>query len=259
MAISDDVSYFSRFLVKFVEIIAAGFATAASGYLIAHLSGALSSPAPPPAAAVIQVIPSTSMVSGSLPAQPTPPPISANIKEQRLAPEEVNAPRVAQPAHRTLNTTTAQPPSKHMESTTDAAESTRDQKSFLARVRAALATVDANRTDRHDVSPQQRDVKRAPAVIVPPIAPPRPVTDQSGAPVTTPGGAEFESSLAHEAAPNPLTAVEIKSHPLGAVQSLPVPPTDKDPGVFSALEQMLRHDPLAAADEAPRPPMPIGQ
>src|ERR1700730_7266353 len=126
MAISDDVSYFSRFLVKFVEIIAAGFATAASGCLIAHLSGALSSPGPPPAAAVIQVIPSTSMVSGSLPAQPTPPPISANIKEQRLAPEEVNAPRVAQPAHRTLNTTTAEPPSKHMESTTDAAESTRD-------------------------------------------------------------------------------------------------------------------------------------
>jgi hypothetical protein len=52
MSISAEVSYFSRFLVKFIEIIAAGLATAVSGYLIAHLSGALSSPAPIPAAAV---------------------------------------------------------------------------------------------------------------------------------------------------------------------------------------------------------------
>jgi hypothetical protein len=51
---SGEVSVFSRFVVKFVEIIAAGLATAASGYLIAHLSGALSSPAPVPARTVIQ-------------------------------------------------------------------------------------------------------------------------------------------------------------------------------------------------------------
>ena len=78
MSVSDDISYFSRFLVKFVEIIAAGLATAASGYLIAHLTGALSPPAP--AAAVIQVAPSTSMVSGSQPTQPIPSisPLSMN-------------------------------------------------------------------------------------------------------------------------------------------------------------------------------------
>jgi len=29
--------------------------------------------------------------------------------------------------------------------------------------------------------------------------------------------------------------------------------------VLSTLEQMLRHDPVANADEAPRPPMPVGQ
>jgi hypothetical protein len=55
MSVSAELSYFSRFLVKFIEIIAAGLATAGSGYLIAHLSGALSSPAPTPAAAVNQV------------------------------------------------------------------------------------------------------------------------------------------------------------------------------------------------------------
>jgi hypothetical protein len=51
MSLSDDVSYFSRFWVKFVEIVAAGLATAVSGYLIAHLSGALSSPTPAPTGA----------------------------------------------------------------------------------------------------------------------------------------------------------------------------------------------------------------
>jgi hypothetical protein len=51
---SSNISVFSRFLVKFVEIIAAGLATAVSGYLIAHLSGALSSPVPVPAGTVIQ-------------------------------------------------------------------------------------------------------------------------------------------------------------------------------------------------------------
>jgi hypothetical protein len=48
----ENVSYFSRFFLKFVEIITAGLATAVSGYLIAHLSGVLSSPGPAPAAAV---------------------------------------------------------------------------------------------------------------------------------------------------------------------------------------------------------------
>ena len=43
-------SHFSRFFLKFVEIIAAGLATAVSGYLIAHLSGVLSSPGPAPVA-----------------------------------------------------------------------------------------------------------------------------------------------------------------------------------------------------------------
>jgi hypothetical protein len=44
-------------LLKFVEIIAAGLATAVSGYLIARLSGALLSPAPAPA--VVQVAPAS--------------------------------------------------------------------------------------------------------------------------------------------------------------------------------------------------------
>jgi hypothetical protein len=38
------VSFLSRFAVKFVEIVAAGIGTAVSGYLVAHVTGYLSSP-----------------------------------------------------------------------------------------------------------------------------------------------------------------------------------------------------------------------
>jgi hypothetical protein len=93
MSVSGDVSYLSRFLVKFVEIIAAGLATALSGYLIAHLSGVLSSPAPATPAAAIQVAPSASTPS-NMPVQPIPPitPTSVDTSEQRRTPEQlVNA------------------------------------------------------------------------------------------------------------------------------------------------------------------------
>src|SRR5437588_1364857 len=97
MSVADDVSYLSRFLVKFVEIIAAGLATAVSAYLIAHFTGALSSPAPAPTAAAIQVAPSASMQS-NLPEQPISP-TSADINERRVPPpQDVNAPPVASPA-----------------------------------------------------------------------------------------------------------------------------------------------------------------
>ena len=40
-------SYFSRFALKFAEILGAGIATAVSGYLVAHLGGYLSWPSKP--------------------------------------------------------------------------------------------------------------------------------------------------------------------------------------------------------------------
>jgi hypothetical protein len=238
MSVPDDRSYFSRFVVKFLEIIAAGLATAVSGYLIAHLSGALSSSARAPAATVIQAIPTTSVLLAPQPSAP----ISANINEQRPAPQEANTARLAQPTRKTVNSTHAEPPRKHMESTTNAAERSRDQESFVARVQAALAN--ANRTDPLEASPQQGDVKRGPAAIG------QPGTDSSGTAVSTP------SAAVHEAAPNPLTAVEINSRPIAVA---PAPPTAAETSVFSGVDQLLRHDPLAGTDEAPRPPMPVGQ
>src|ERR1700758_2872911 len=72
MSAPDNTSYFSRFFLKFFEIIAAGLATAVSGYLIAHLTGALSSPAPAPATAVIQAPPGASRLSNSSTTPNTP-------------------------------------------------------------------------------------------------------------------------------------------------------------------------------------------
>jgi len=62
-----------------------------------------------------------------------------------------------------------------------------------------------------------------------------------------------------ELAPNPVTAVDVNSSPAAAVQSLPALATAKETGMLSTLGQILRHDPLAGADEALRPPMPVGQ
>jgi hypothetical protein len=59
---SEEVSYFSRFLLKFLEIIAAGLASAISAYLLAHFAGFLQSSPPAtsaPAPIVVQVGPTT--------------------------------------------------------------------------------------------------------------------------------------------------------------------------------------------------------
>lgn len=248
MSVTDDHSYFSRFLLKFVEIVAAGLATAVSGYLIAHLSGSWSSSAPAPAAAVIQAVPTTSVF---VPSQPIPS-ISANGDEPRLAPSEVDTPRLALPARKTLNPAKAEPPRKHGESATNAAESRRDRESFVARIQAALASANANRADALSASSPYGSG-------TPAIAQPGPITDPFGAAAAataTHGAGEVASPPVQEFAPNPVMAIDVNSSP---VQSLPAPATAKESGMLSPLEQILRHDPLAGTEEAPRPPMPVGQ
>lgn len=271
MSVADDVSYLSRFLVKFVEIIAAGLATAVSAYLIAHFTGALSSPAPAPTAAAIQVAPSASMQS-NLPEQPISP-TSADINERHVPPrqdvnappvaspappqQEVNPSPVAQPARRSVKNAKATPRAQHIETTTSAAQSKRDQTSFVGRIQEALGHAD--RTGSLDVPPHQSDVSRGPAAI--PSQPPA-VADPSGAVAAAPPVAtELRPVPAQQAPiePNPPTAVEIKSRPGAAIQSSPALSPVKETEVLSPLEQMLRHDPLAGTDDAPRPPMPVGE
>ena len=250
MPAPDNVFYFSRFFLKFVEIVAAGLATAVSGYLIAHLSGVLSSPGPAPAA-VIQAAPSASTVS-SPPAQAIAPnastsstPIPVNANDQRLAPQrELNGSPVTPPARRTVNATKPEPARKHIDNAASTTASPSDQ-SFVSQVRAALTNVDANRTDPLEVSPHQ-----PPAIAQP----------QSG--TATPSAVAPVAASPRQQSPiefNPPVPVEIKSRPIVDPQSAPATSAGQDTGVLSPLEQMLRQDPLAGAEQAPRPPLPVGQ
>jgi hypothetical protein len=248
---SGDVSVFSRFLVKFVEIIAAGLATAVSGYLIAHLSGALSSPVPVPARAVTQDAP-----NATAPAQP-PASISGDLNDQHIAPkQEITASPVPQLA-RPVNTAKIAPPRKHTETATNAADSKRDQETLIARVRAALASVDANRTSPLAVPPQG-NVRLDPAGAASQAEAPAESSRGAVSGAVPPSSAEPGPVPAQRTQPNPLIAVEIQSRPM-AVQPSLTPPAETETGILSDLEQMLRHDPLAGGEEAPRPPMPVGQ
>jgi hypothetical protein len=233
MSTPENVSYFGRFFLKFVEIVAAGLATAVSGYLIAHLSGVLPAAGPAPVAPVIQAAPSANTVSSG-PAQASPPdlktastPISLDNGDQRLAPQlEPNSSPVAQPARRMGNVSKPQSVRKRVDNAPD--------QGFVSQIRAALMNADANRADPPvEASPRQpSDVARPPAAGPSRQQPP------------------FESS--------PAAPVEIQSRPVVDPQSAPAS-ADKDVGLLSTLEQMLRQDPLAGAEQAPRPPLPVGQ
>lgn len=243
---SGDVSVLSRFLVKFVEIIAAGLATAVSGYLIAHLSGALSSPVPVPARAVIETAPNAS------PFAQAPLSVSGDLSEQHT--KEAASPGASQLAE-PVNGAKIALPRKHTETATSAAESKHDQESFVARVRNALANADAGRTGPPAV-PDHGDFRLNHA------GQPQPSAESSRSAVT--GAAplstdELKSAPPQTAQPNPLTAVEIQSRPVAVVQPSPTRPAETETGIASTLEQMLRHDPLAGSEDVPRPPLPVGQ
>jgi hypothetical protein len=261
MSVSDKVSFFSRFFVKLVEIFAAGIATAVGGYLIAHLGGLLSASAPAPAA--VQVAPSAGAVSKSPTAQPAPP-ISADASQQ-----DANAPS-AQPARKTVNGNKPAVPPKHIKTDTSAAESKpteskpSDEESVEARVRAALANIDANRPAQPVVPPHQADVPPDPAVI---RAQPQPVDGPSSTATAaaSPRATDLQPQPAPQAPvePGPLTAVEIKSRPVTEIEAVPAPqaapPAREEKGLFATLKRipdLLRPDPPG---EAPRPPMPVGE
>src|SRR5215468_12330664 len=110
---SGENSCFSRFLVKFVEVSAAGLATAISAYALAHLGGLLSSsPTPTSApATAVQVSPTASEVAEGLRAKPTPPAAAGAVNKQSPAPQQDTDATVAQPAR--AKDAKALPPRKH--------------------------------------------------------------------------------------------------------------------------------------------------
>src|SRR5215471_20581823 len=163
---SGENSCFSRFLVKFVEVSAAGLATAISAYAIAHLGGLASSP-PTPTSAPATGSPIASEAAEGLRGKPTPPAAAAAVNKQSPMPQQDSDATVAQPARKAKDAK-ALPPRKHTKTDTSVAEKEpRGQTSAEALARAALANVDANRPAPSDapIEPGLADTRSAPVDI----------------------------------------------------------------------------------------------
>jgi hypothetical protein len=268
---SGEVSYFSRFFVKFVEIIAAGLASAISAYLLARF---VSSPTPasPPTVTAVQVAPNASGVA----AQPAPPAAAAAASEHPApqdSPEAKLVPKTGKDAK-------VLPPRKHTKTDTSVAgKEPRNQKSAEEQVRAALANVDANRRVPADpaIGPDLTDTRSVPADDVPP----RQASVPSQQPGVLPRSVDVPPRRASEPAPNaanvllqpvqppPAPGADLRprspdirttSPSVSPVAPQPMPSADQDKDVFSALKRipdLLRPDPSGAAGEPPRPPMPV--
>jgi hypothetical protein len=287
---SGENSYFSRFFVKFVEVGAAGLASAICAYLLAHFGGLLPAPAP---ATAVQVGPIASETPESRRAQPSP------SVEQRSAPQPDTDAAVAQPALKSVKDPKVVPPRKRTKTDTSVTEKEPHQKSAEALARAALANVDANRpappdaligpglTDtpapadiqsrRANVPPRQADVGPPQPVAVPPGIEAAPhAADVQPQPVeTSPATGADLQPRSPAVRSSPVAPVDIQRRPVTGADPLPprtdppleigAPqpplPADQDKGVFSVLKRipdLLRPDPPAPTGETPRPPMPVG-
>jgi hypothetical protein len=253
---SGEVSYFSRFFVKFVEIIAAGLASAISAYLLAHFAGLLSSPTPPSQLALTtgQVGPAASGVT----AQPTPP-VAAAAANEHPAPQDAAEPKLVPKASKDANVLS---PRKHPKTDTDVAEKeARSQKSAKALVRAALANVDAKAPADVVIGPGTTDTRSAPVDAQPRQANmplrqadvgPRPVdVPPLVAAIKTPANAAGGDMQppSPDVRSSPVTSVEIEPRPVAAVGPLlpsaspplekaapqPPPPADQDKQVRAGV------------------------
>jgi hypothetical protein len=205
--VADGDSYFSRFTVKFIEISAAGVATAVSGFVLAHLAGYMGAPAPvvmqPPAVvqaplmtapAPVALQPAPAQSSQTTSVRPAPStaatnpqaaPVAARAEAPRSTsqPDGNSATATLPPLRATVNAAPAEParkPVKIEQAKTEpvktepsAAEAKLEAKpdakpdSIEAQVRAALANADAHRTA---ASPDTHPPDAHPMIAPPPAA-----------------------------------------------------------------------------------------
>ena len=294
---SGEASYFSRFFVKFVEVTAAGLATAISAYLLAHFGGfLLSSPTPAsaPAPTAVQVGPTTSEVAESRRAKPTPPVAAAAVNEQRPAPQQDTDAPIAQPALKAVKDAKALPPRRRKKTDTSVSEKEPRQKSAEGLARAALANVDANWPAPVDtlIGPGLTDTRSAPVDVQPRRVnePPRQADVGPPQPVAVPPRAAGIEAAPHAAdvrpqpvqprpatgadlqprspdvGPSPVAPVDIQSRPVTAVD--PLPPRADPPLEISAPQPPPTADQDKGVFSAlkrmpdllrPNPPGPTGE
>jgi hypothetical protein len=170
---SGEVSYFSRFFVKFVEIIGAGLASAVCAYVLAHFGGlrpSSSTPVSAPVVSTVQVGPTASDLAKSLPYQLTPPVAAAGVSELRPTQQQDSDAPVAQPVPKAVQDVKTLRPRKHTKTDMIVTEKKPPgQKSAEALARAALANVDANRPTPADapIGRAVTDTRPAPADVQP--------------------------------------------------------------------------------------------
>ncbi len=307
-------SFISRFALKFFEVLAAGFATAVSGFLVAHFTGFFAAPAVPtamqPAALQRPAVTQPAPLQGAIGVQPQQPaptapaaPAAAAVTTAPAAASPSAMPPTSKPVDTAATETRARDadaaPRNAPEKKPDVAQS------LEARVRAALAK--ANRPApaealRHAAERSGNAAPQAPIVASPPrpteaptaTASTRRAPEVSGRaaeivpqpaaipPSTTtmmpPRPAEASAQLAPQAVPVPLApqapaiplappaTVEIKSQPVAGTDASATAQADastanhdQDDGPFSSITKFLRSDKPLPEDQAPRPPMPVGQ
>jgi hypothetical protein len=241
-------SYLSRFFAKFVEIIAAGFATVCSAYLFAQLVG------PPPAAMPTPAAVAAGSAAATAPVQPAPP-VGAAAVDGRSASRPPGDAAPAQPAPKAAKAATSVSPAPKDAKTSTA--TTRGEKSAEALARAALANLDADRQ-----APGDAPIRRAsatPVAAAPVEAAPRP-TD-----LPPPRAADLPPPPAAAEAPRHVATAEPLPPNAGASSAIAVPQpetaTEEFKGLLSVPKHilgLLRPGTPSLADEAPRPPLPVG-
>jgi hypothetical protein len=298
-SVPSESSFLSRFTLKSLEVLAAGFATAVSGFLIAHFSGYFAVPAPAPAvmqpAAIHDVQSGTQGAILADPAAPAPATLPA-ASVMNVAPAAVNAAPAAALHQSTpadeLPSSVGTEAKPHDAAETKQRDATKraSAQSFEARVRAALAKVGASYPASGDVprraAPSPTDsAPRSPAVeprpfdtptgsiasaprptdSAPRLAPGEPPPDAAAAPASQAPTIQNTGAQNSTVQLAPPEAVEIKSEPVAGVDTnqpaqaaADSPGADQD-GTFAAITKRLRSDKPVPEDQAPRPPMPVGQ
>jgi hypothetical protein len=291
--VAEKGSFISRFFYKVLEIMGAAVATAVSGYLVAHFGGFVPSRTQAPAAPAVVVAPSEHPVAKSVPtnaaakeppatlqpsqsaAAPTPALPDADRRAAQTPPDATGA--AAQPARKNNNTKTAATPARKSTKpetataasdakTSDAKTSdakpreAEDKDSVEARVKAALANVDANHppaTDassrRENQSAQPRPVDTAPSTTA--AIPPRPLDSPPAAsgsavqPRSADLGAPVQQPMTQPPTP-PSPAGQTTAAPPAPVQATPVQPTQpQQPDALTSVE--IKSRPVATIDTPP--------
>jgi hypothetical protein len=286
-SVPGETSFISRFTLKFVEIVAAGVATAVSGYIVAHLSGFF--PATGPTAVQVPTLQAAPQAVTSVNAANNPN-AQPDLKPETNLPTRATA-DVAPPARKSITAEksisaeksmpaekaaeTSAPETKPHDTAEARSHDTAETKphspdSFEAQVRAALAKGESAKPV--PVAPSRQAVIPTNVYHVPPApeAQPRQTDAATGAIPVPPRAADAAPPQAPVLAEPPAT-VEIKSLPVAGVDTSPAPPQQAQAEAppasndfFSALKHipdLLSPDshPQVPADRAPRPPMPVGQ